>query len=185
MNHDEPEEKQEPWKLVAGIVFLSVLVVLIKMAQKNDGLKLDDFFNKPLFETSEPREDSTVVINSTQKLFYPKDTDEALALYNKYSLQRAATPRDLSYQELVNDSLKVKYLVTKKVVTAYEKYLGYKSHKAFAVSGAGSYGYSGSDRIDLDFAIEEALTYCAKHIKTSQRCYIIDINGVFLGSEIP
>lgn len=170
---------------VAGVVFLLGVLLWVKMADQNEGLNFKEFFNKPLFETSEPKDSRSVVIDSKQKLFYPQDAEAAVALYNKYSLQRAATARDLSYQELVNDSLKIQYLVTHDAIKSYEKYLGYKSHKAFAVSGAGNYGYSGSDRINLEFAIEEALTYCKKYMESysAKQCYIIDINGVFLGSD--
>jgi len=143
-------------------------------------------FTYGLFESSvfqnifKQEQNSTVVSTPMPHLFYPDTAAEAIALYQKSS-PPPEFMRTYRYDELANDPLKAKYLLTKQAVEDYAKYLSYGSHKAFAVSGAGSYGYSGGDRVTLEVATEEALSYCVKYIKKGQRCYIVDINNIFLG----
>jgi len=165
--------KEKGGNFASLILFLVAVFFAYGFFESSVFSSLENLFTQP--------KNNTVVSAPMPDLFYPQTIEKAIALYEQYSLEQAAAEDEISYDTLARDPLKVKYLLTKQAVGDYAKYLSYDANKAFSVSGSGAYGYSGSDRVTLEVAAEEALTYCEKYNQSKEKCYVVDINGIFLG----
>ncbi len=89
----------------------------------------------------------------------------------QYPVDRAATGMDVLVGSSARDS--------------YKWYFGAKTHKAFAQSESGAWGYE-TNRMSAGSAMDDALERCRKHntnYEIEQPCRIINVNGHW-GSEL-
>lgn len=71
-------------------------------------------------------------------------------------------------------------LRTKEALNVYrESYLPAPNHKAFAQSPTGYFGwYTG--RASVEYAKEDALKACNRHVKNGEACAIVNVDGVWV-----